>query len=408
MTFEELANNMVEDAVVNFHRIFDIFVDYYSEERVDLNYNKKAILNSILDARDKTLEVIRDRAYGANNISGSIYRQLLYEHMTPSFRSCTLGELLAQNEVALVKNAILLWVDTLKAYAIILVHWPRVTVTNERGGSVDIMDLYARIHINIDGKLRERFKLNRSTFPIDQWCSGYLHSHVSVMHKGIVPSFAIPCVGDGPIGGTIRRIGTTEFDHNRWSLFCYELDKYVRVESLSGGPYIHISDIGKSERFIRTATDAAAHTLYNAQDKKFVGYVLENLDLQYGYCHGQYHIAMSFARFALSVSNLYIEYINASGQAPHRELDRYIISGDCIYKEDSIAILTIPDLQDCTMFYFKGKPVTLKILNVPSQGVDADTYKLLSLAYLGDLYIKITRIVNLVYGKGENAPISAN
>lgn len=125
----------------------------------------------------------------------------------------------------------------------IYVYWPTVTVTNERGQSVDIQDLYAKIPICPDGRLGGNFLLTRSTYPYVQYASGYMHSHVNGINSD--PScFMHPCLGSGPLNRTQATLASHESHDNLWDLFCAELDRYVHVESMEGIPYRYLDRIG--------------------------------------------------------------------------------------------------------------------------------------------------------------------
>lgn len=60
----------------------------------------------------------------------------------------------------------------------ILVYWPRVKVTNENNRYIYIQDLYAKIKLDINGCMPVEdtgFRLNRATYPIEQWECSYMH-----------------------------------------------------------------------------------------------------------------------------------------------------------------------------------------------------------------------------------------
>ena len=129
---------------------------------------------------------------------------------------------------------------------IIYVWWPRVTVTNEYNKSVNIQDLYAKIEIQNDGTIPYEcngFKLNRATYTREQFISGYMHSHINIIPKNNFTQFQIPCLGRGPIISTIGTL-KNDYDEATWMLFCQELSMYVTVESISGGPYRRMDNIG--------------------------------------------------------------------------------------------------------------------------------------------------------------------
>lgn len=122
----------------------------------------------------------------------------------------------------------------------IIIHWDKITITSENDNTHEILDLYARIRLTVSGRYMD-VKLIRSTFTKDEATAGYVHSHV-VRANGRV-EFEPPCFGKGPIRNTITSLAQ-DYDEDLWRLFFVELDRFVRVESLSGGPYIRMSSIG--------------------------------------------------------------------------------------------------------------------------------------------------------------------
>lgn len=126
----------------------------------------------------------------------------------------------------------------------ILVHFPEVRVTNENNRCIDLKDLFAEVTIGYDGTLFGTFKLNKATYDIAQWKSCYIHSHVNSLYYNRVAEFKDPCLGNGPIKSTILRLHSA-YNEDDWKLFCLELQKYVQTESLAGGPYIKLENVGK-------------------------------------------------------------------------------------------------------------------------------------------------------------------
>ena len=59
--------------------------------------------------------------------------------------------------------------------------------------------------------------------------------------------FKSPCTGSGPINSTLATLAT-DYDEGIWQLFCLELDRYVRVESIEGVPYHRLESISASNR----------------------------------------------------------------------------------------------------------------------------------------------------------------
>lgn len=436
MVLEDILDQIIKDAVRSLYCIFDVFKDYYTPERVDLHLPTEQLKEHILSSAQRPIvdiysdligleEELSRTVYELNNIATKLdsttsLRDICDEapDLNATF-STSHGIYLIGEVIELVCGAIC------KLYAegdiYILVHWPEVTVTNERGESININDLYAKVPLNIYGQPDGYFELIRSTYTIDQWTSRYTHSHVPSHNPKVLPEFKGPCLGAGPIRGTIARLKRSNTpDYNRWSLFCLELDKYVRVESIAGTPYIRMSSINKSSTYIQGASGVSKPRTWGLAIRSFLGYMVDNMDslkLQYGYANGHYHIAISFAEFSVRVSNLFIEWMNTVASPDQLEeiLQKYGSMGTYIIEDDRIYPTTllntsmdkVNDLQGTTLFMFKGIPVKFRVIDAPSIS-NTSTITLLNLGLLGLIYTHITKIVNLTYGRTEESVLDAN
>lgn len=138
----------------------------------------------------------------------------------------------------------------------LIVYWDKVTVRNENDNTIEITDLYARITI-ADGKLLGIPEMLRTSFSRRQWNVGYVHSHLPRGRQ----SWTTPCLGKGALRSTVTTLAGQGGDYEMWSLFALELDRYVHIESLRGGPYISMSEvIGSKEE---TETDFSLDTHWN-------------------------------------------------------------------------------------------------------------------------------------------------
>lgn len=203
---------------------------------------------------------------------------------------------------------------------IIYVWWPSVLVTNEYNRSVSIQDLYAKIRINSEGLIPFEcpgFQLNRATYPKDQFLSGYLHSHIRDIPKNDFTEFLNPCLGSGPIRNTINTL-KTDYDIAEWMLFCQELSMYVTVESIAGGPWRRMENIGSStvaSNYINYDFNVP-HFCYplfftNIMQKEFIQYYLTNGHLSLSFQKGQFICGMPYYDFIIDISNAFISYCNS-------------------------------------------------------------------------------------------------
>ncbi len=208
--------------------------------------------------------------------------------------------------------------DVRYPYYIIYVWWPHVTVTNEYNKSVNIQDLYAEIKVDLEGLIPYEFPgflLNRATYSKEQFLSDYMHSHIKGIPKNDFSYFESPCLGRGPIRSTINTL-KTDYDIAEWMLFCQELSMYVTVESISGGPWRRMENIG-------SYTIANGYTDYNfssdflyplffsvSMRKEFIKYYLTNGHLSLSFRNGQFICGMPFYEYIIDLSNAFISYCN--------------------------------------------------------------------------------------------------
>lgn len=198
----------------------------------------------------------------------------------------------------------------------IYVHWPSVTVTNERNQSVIVRDLYAMIPICPDGRLYERFTLSRATYPYDQYVSGYMHSHIAGINRD--PSiFMRPCLGSGPLIRTQDTLNSYYGHDDLWDLFCVELDRYVHVESIAGKPYRYLDKIG-TEQMPRITFEYYNRYQYlnmiNCSEgldilfKQFFKYVLIRRKMKFSFCNGMYLSSCNDTMFIMKLSKEFLKF----------------------------------------------------------------------------------------------------
>lgn len=208
--------------------------------------------------------------------------------------------------------------DVRYSYYIIYVWWPHVTVTNEYNKSVNIQDLYAKIKVDLEGLIPYEFPgflLNRATYSKEQFLSDYMHSHIRGIPKDNFSQFESPCLGRGPIRSTINTL-KIDYDIAEWMLFCQELSMYVTVESISGGPWRRMENIGSytiADGY--NDYDFSSDFLYplfftDSIRKKFIKYYLTNGHLSLSFRNGQFICGMPFYEYILDLSNAFISYCN--------------------------------------------------------------------------------------------------
>lgn len=198
----------------------------------------------------------------------------------------------------------------------ILVYFPKVTITNEAGRSIDITDLYVKTTICDNGTMNGVFTVTRGSYPLSQIYAGYLHSHVLNIptHDN---EFKLCCTGTGPIVRTMLLLAQ-ECDLDRWALYCFELDKYTQVESEIGIPYHHLTSVStsgfKTETVpLKYASISCSAPIPNKEIiKDFLPYLINRRVLNFSIANNYYLIAHPFLEYITILTTTFIEYLNSS------------------------------------------------------------------------------------------------
>lgn len=304
----------------------------------------------------------------------------------------------------------------------IYVWWPRVTVSNEYDRFIEIQDLYAKIDIDINGRIpyeHHGFMLTRSTFSKEQWLSGYCHSHIPSL-RGNLPSFEHPCLGTGPIRNTIVELKNSN-EEALWMLFCQELAMYVTVESISGGPYIRMESVGawsESDEYRNynfwkcELQDWACTSEIDAIEKAlntFKMYYIDNGHLKIGFRDGVYTSAMPYFDFIVDISNCFIKWYNDIGRYDDEIFE---VTTDTLLKDAKVSnkkIYTpkrwrmstpgIPDgLIGREMFTFKGHTVCLNIHDDDTGNGEMENVHILNSRAAMYVLYQILLTINYNYG----------
>lgn len=289
-TTNQLYNKVYERV----NTIYDIFCGFFGEDHVDLQ----------TPMSDLVMKLAIERFLDHNNIPLSDPGNFDVEH--PEVTDSMVGEL--QSKYTNTKATIYVW-------------WSDVTITNENNRSTHIQDLYAEIEIQFDGRIpieNHGFLLNRATYTRVQFLSNYMHSHVRDIPKHLFKEFQQPCLGSGPIKGTILSL-KNDYDEAFWLLFCQELSMYVTVESINGVPYHYLEHIFTSNYPLSdydgysfsNASISTFQAIFYMQDlKNFIKYYLQHGHLSLSYINQKFTCSMPYKEFIIDISNAFIDYYN--------------------------------------------------------------------------------------------------
>lgn len=294
----------------------------------------------------------------------------------------------------------------------IIVRFPSVTVTNENNKSINIQELYARVSLKIDGTMIGRFELIRSYYPLDQWNSDYCHSHIS----HIFTEWLEPCTGTGPINTTMGRLHNT-YNENVWGLFCYELDKFVRVESLAGTPYKRLESVGLLSDMpvmlpsLQGSQKLKGEIISDDLAKDFIRTLIEEIELKVSFINGVYDLGEPLENFWIKASRIFAKWYNKKYKEGKVTADlktllskkivsKYIIREGKVYTPRTVNRRNIADYQGYELFTFKGKNVKMVIDETTKDLTNNETY-LLSMRFISKLIQNILIIINYNYGRQE-------
>ena len=292
----------------------------------------------------------------------------------------------------------------------IFIKFPEVRVTNEHDRSVDIKDLFVRLKIK-GNRICGTFRMIRTTYDVIQWLSGYSHSHIPRIVTSEIPMWGSPCLGSGPLVTTLHRLREA-YDEEFLGLFCFELSKYVTVESLTGVPYIRLESIGAATSYVspnnyRGYWDATCFPM-----NEFVKHFLESTPIKFSYVNGNYALGEPLLDFWIKMSNCFISWYNNMYKQNKikytlQALKRKNIVGSFIIAEGK-ACTPIPDtsigqmerINYADMFVFKGAMQKLTIEG--TSNLNQNQSILLSSGGCEYILTCILKLINCKYGRTNN------
>lgn len=414
------------------NKVYEIFKDFFGEENVDLQnlYTPEALTLFLENNPLRTFLGNRDNFFRDKSVKklSSEYIDMLSDLIDQGALDCaaTSSEALAEYFLPIMDKAILSYPTMPNCF--ILVHFPKVRVTNEHNKHVDITHLYVKVEVNLSGRIVGTFSMNRSEYPIEHINYDYLHSHVSGIPTSDFTRFKNPCLGTGPIIKTISTLACG-YDESIWRLFCLELDRYVTIESVSGVPYRYLEKIGINkgstvkEKF-SMGNDKFKDLPISIQEnsnmiESFVRHLIEKRVFKFNYSNGSYGFAMSFIDYMILISNEFIEWYN---REYNEEVYKYSYS-DLLTKEflfkckiDNNKIIIPNNLNNANisnkyegkyMCTFKGNPVKIHITYNTKEG-DENATVLLNTMLAEIIARTILTIVNYNYGRELTEEVRTN
>lgn len=418
-------NELIESKIEELHsllmdkpnQVLAIFNDFFGEDKVDMQgFMSVDRLKSWLDVTP-IYEYASRELLGMSREDYTTYRGQSLTDLRGEVLDLVLNQLCSGRMVDSIGQ---------KKFGsgFILVHFPHVRITNEYNRFVDINHLYAKVNILRNGSMNGYFALNRAEYTYLHISNGYMHSHVSSIPISDFTQFQTPCTGTGPINDTMSNL-SREFDSDIWKLFCLELSKYVKVESIAGGPYHRLENLGTSNMStIESVFKVINHFDYYGESieemiRDFVSYFIKQGKLKFNYANGSYSIGMSFTEYILVISNEFIDWYNKKFNNKELKytfdtlkrkgvLKEGIIANNKIYYENSRCnVNSYAAYNGKRMCTFKGTDVLINIVDISE--VKEDNKSIILNTNIA-LYIlsKILRVINYRYGKAEQRDQEGN
>lgn len=428
-TIDVIVESLCRQSYNKVYEVYEIFKDFFDEERVDLvgiNYTEMT-------------ERLKARTYISFINASTIMSSTLYsessDHIKSIIKTLIFEKALETRigeDVTVFKYFLPYLVGSIQQFvdgseAQIIVHFPEVRVSNEHDKYVDIKELYARVKLSGNGTIIGTFGLLRADYPLSHLYADYAHSHISGVTLN-EDGFKSPCLGNGPIISTISSL-TRECDLNFWMLFCRELDTYVTVESLAGGPYRRMENI-TGTRKLRLATDDFSTMFHNrnlgsyiSRDipestiKAFIKHLLKTKAIKFGFSNGSYILAMGYKDMLISMSNCFIDFVNnymerdalnivtftIEGLERRNFLMPYVIKNGKIYTSTraNYSSASYMSYNGNKVLSFKGKDVKLNVYDDTVGEVDENTVRLLNSSFCEFLVFKMINYLNIVYGSNN-------
>lgn len=402
---------------IKIKEVASIFTEYFGDNFVDVSYRSESLKKHILSDFDSIGTFI---GYTCNvKIEGENIRIICGDNNIIINKEDYLKDISPKSMEEFPEELLpildIYWESNINNDVnYIIVRFPSVTVTNENNKSINIQELYARVSLRIDGTMVSRFELIRAYYPLDQWNSDYCHSHIS----HISTEWLEPCTGTGPINSTMDRLYNT-CNENVWGLFCYELDKFVRVESLAGIPYKRLESVGLvndmpvSLPSLQGNLELKGEIISDELAKDFIRTLIEEIELKVSFIDGIYNLGEPLENFWIKASRIFAKWYNKKYKEgkvtanlktllSKKIVNKYIIREGKVYLPRTINRREIATHQGHKLFTFKGKDVKMVIDESIKDLTNNETY-LLSMRFISKLIQNILIIINYKYGREEEA-----
>lgn len=129
-------------------------------------------------------------------------------------------------------------------YLNIVLKYNDITLTNSEGSSHFIKSIFIKLRFN---KITKRFDNSiqgvRGDLSVKELNSGYSHSHLRTSQN----FWTTFCLGSSEIAGILTDLNDDNFNDAKFDLLLYNLEEYIKWESIEGGPYFRIANLNYGE-----------------------------------------------------------------------------------------------------------------------------------------------------------------
>lgn len=403
---EDIIKECIDENFGNARNAVETIQDYFGEDNVDIEYPTKKILYDTHDYKFRSIIGNYISVHRENELMRVSFRELHTmvdpELYTSQRENHFLDALWAFGDKVLFKAVVNKFLKDNPVS--VIVRFPIVTVTNEYNKSIVIKDLFVKLHISWEGTLTYGPVMLRTTFTREEWDADYAHSHL----PGISQHWEHPCLGRGPLQRTVTTLSYRTDNEEIWGLFCYELDKYVKVESIAGGPYRRIESVGVEGSVINNiGLYLSKPYIQSTQLKESIKEFIMNEDIPISYHDGGYNFGISLNELWLRISDYYIKQENKKSFSPTQEdvvakklrstLMEALASGGKFYRKTIRRNQAAYPTQN-PVLKFKGQDIYVKIEE--SAGTrTSNTVYLINNSIISSVLNRILAAINYNYGK---------
>ena len=245
----------------------------------------------------------------------------------------------------------------------VIIHYPKVTISNEEEQTHEIKDLLLSFRIKERGTddtgrvvyAPGELYGTKATFSYEEWFSSYVHSHLGTRKPDrFNRCFALGefCIGTGELydlQATLR----SEYSEGIFELYLITLQSLVNWESREGGPYIYMKDINigdKSRIADNLNNESNLRSFYNSVRRK-----LKNLNVDFILSEGRYKIVHNF-KFVNLIKDIIVEELQDETITKNTIVTR---KGENFYGYSFPRIWNKEELKEKFQHSTKGLPYTL-------------------------------------------------